>query len=119
MKFSAIMVIAPDDLEQIAIERARAAGATGITILQGKGISNHAKKTFFGMTFEGNQTVLLMIVARHIALPILKEMKQILFKQGDSRGIAFTLPIEHLVGIDLDQIAKFEQPLREQQPEGE
>lgn len=117
MKFSVIVVIAPNDLEQQAIDNARAAGATGITILQGKGISNHAKKTFFGMTFEGNQSVLLMVVARHIALPVLKEMKHLLVKQGDSKGIAFTLPIEHLVGIDLDQIAQFEQPLREQQPE--
>lgn len=117
MKFSAIVVIAPDDLEQLAIERARAAGATGITILQGRGISNSSKKTFFGMTFEGNQTVFLMLVARHIALPILKEMKQVLVKDGDSRGIAFTLPVEHLIGIDVDQIAKFEQQLREQQQE--
>jgi len=117
MKFSAIVVIAPDELEQVAIERARAAGATGITILHGRGISNHAKKTFFGMTFEGNQTVLLMIVARHVALPVLKEMKQVLVKQGDSKGIAFTLPIEHLVGIDVDQIAQFEQPLRQSNAE--
>lgn len=75
MKFSAIVVIAPEELEQQAIDDAKAAGATGITILSGRGIGGEAKKTFFGMTFEGSQSVLLMIVAKHLSLPILKKCR--------------------------------------------
>ena len=114
MKFSAIVVIAPEELEQTAIEQAQATGATGITILTGKGIGGEAKKTFFGMTFEGSQSVLLMVVAKHLTLPILKKMQAILLEDGKSRGVAFTVPIDHLTGIDMGQIMKFEQHLREQ-----
>lgn len=95
MKFSAIVVIAPEELEQQAIDDAKAAGATGITILSGRGIGGEAKKTFFGMTFEGSQSVLLMIVAKHLSLPILKKMQGLLVHEGKSRGIAFTVPIDH------------------------
>lgn len=114
MKFSAIVVIAPEELEQQAIDDAKAAGATGITILSGRGIGGEVKKTFFGMTFEGSQSVLLMVVAKHLSMPILKKMQQILIEDGKSRGIAFTVPIDHLTGIDMGQVMKFEQHLREQ-----
>jgi len=114
VKFSAVVVIAPEELEQQAIDDAKAAGATGITILSGRGIGGEAKKTFFGMTFEGSQSVLLMIVAKHLSLPILKKMQGLLVHEGKSRGIAFTVPIDHLTGLDMGQIMKFEQHLREQ-----
>lgn len=114
MKFSAIVVIAPEDLEQQAIDDAKAAGATGITILSGRGIGGETKKTFFGMTFEGSQSVLLMVVAKHLSMPILKKMQQVLVAEGKSRGIAFTVPIDHLTGLDMGQVMKFEQHLREQ-----
>ena len=32
-------------------------------------------------------------------------------QDGDSRGLAFSLPIELLTGIDLSQLAQFEQHL--------
>lgn len=114
MKFSAIVVIAPEEVEQQAIDDAKAAGATGITILSGRGIGGEVKKTFLGMTFEGSQSVLLMVVAKHLSMPILKKMQQILIEDGKSRGIAFTVPIDHLTGIDMGQVMKFEQHLREQ-----
>jgi len=114
MKFSAIVVIAPDELEEQAINQAKKAGATGITILSGRGIGADNRKTFFGMTFEGSQSVLLMVVAKHLSLPILKKMQALLLDDGNSRGIAFTVPIDHLTGLDMSQVMKFEQHLREQ-----
>ena len=111
MKFSIVVAITPEELEQQAIDAAQQAGAAGITILNGKGIGAKAKKTFFGMTFEGSQSVLLMVVAKSLAEPVLQAMQQLLVRDGDSRGLAFSLPIEHLTGIDLSQREQFEQRL--------
>lgn len=112
MKFTAIVVIAPDDFEDKIIEHAQMAGATGVTILQGKGIGGQARKTFFGLTFEGTQSVLLMVVGSHLGAPILKELHSILVKGTESRGLAFAVPIEHLTGIDMRQVVRFEEHLR-------
>ncbi|GGI93321.1 P-II family nitrogen regulator [Pseudarthrobacter scleromae] len=112
MKFTAIVVIAPDDLEERIIEHAQGAGATGVTILPGKGIGGEARKTFFGLTFEGTQSVLLMVVGSHLGAPILKELHSILVKGTESRGLAFAVPIEHLTGIDMRQVVRFEEHLR-------
>jgi len=112
MKFTAVIVIAPDDLEEKVIEQAQRAGATGVTILPGKGIGGEAKKTFFGLTFEGTQSVLLMVVGAHLSAPILKELHQVLVRGTESRGLAFAVPIEHLTGIDMRQVVRFEEHLR-------
>jgi hypothetical protein len=33
--------------------------------------------------------------------------------ESDSKGLVFTLPLEHLAGIDTSQVEKFQQHLRE------
>ncbi|MDO2933037.1 transcriptional regulator [Paeniglutamicibacter sulfureus] len=112
MKFTAIIVIAPEELEDKVIRHAQQVGATGVTILSGKGIGGESRKTFFGLTFEGTQSVLLMVVGKHLTAPILKELHGILVRGTDSRGLAFAVPIEHLTGIDPQQVQSFEEHLR-------
>ena len=113
MKFCAVVVIAPEEMEQAAIDRAKKAGASGITILTGRGIGDDNRKTFLGLTFEGSQSVLLMVVARQLSQSILKAMRDVLMEDGDSRGIAFSVGIDHLAGIEMSQVMKFEQHLHD------
>lgn len=117
MKFCAVVVIAPDDLEQATIDEAKRAGASGVTILSGRGIGDENRKTFLGLTFEGSQSVMLMVVARQLTQPILKAMRNVLVEGGDSRGIAFSVGIDHLAGIEMSQVMKFEQHMHDQDEE--
>ena len=112
MKFSVLVAILADDLEEKAIDVAKEAGAGGVTILDARGIGAREKKTFFGLTFEGSQSVLLMVVGTHLATPILKALHEILVDGDNSRGIAFNVPVEHLTGIDARQLVKFEEFMR-------
>lgn len=111
MKFVVVVAITPEELEERAVQRAQAEGATGVTVLAGKGVSAEARKTFFGLIFEGSQSVLVMVVARHVALGVLKGMREILLKDGDSRGLAFSLPVEHVAGLDMEQVLSFDKRL--------
>ncbi|KAA0876539.1 transcriptional regulator [Nitrincola tapanii] len=115
MKFSVLAAIVPEDLEQSVIDKARDLGAGGITILTGRGISNNSKKTFFGLTYEGSQSVLLMVLEKGLSLEILKAVQQLLTtdKENNSQGVVFSFPLEHLGGIDLSQLEKFERHLKE------
>ena len=114
MKFSVLVAIVPEDQEQDCVNAARDLGAGGITVIPGRGISNTAKKTFFGLTYDGSQSVLLMVLEKGLSLDILKVIQTILMPDhNDSRGLVFTLPLEHLGGIDMSQVAKFEQHLKD------
>ncbi|MDK8462949.1 transcriptional regulator [Marinobacter sp. SS13-12] len=114
MKFSVLVAIVPEDQEQDCIDAARDLGAGGVTVLAGRGISNTAKKTFFGLTYDGSQSILVMVLEKGLSLDILKAIQHMLMpEKNDSRGLVFTLPLEHLGGIDLTQVEKFEQHVKD------
>lgn len=111
MRFVVVVAITPEDMEDQAVRRAQAEGATGVTVLSGKGLSAVARKSFFGLTFEGSQSVLVMVVARGVAMGILKAMRELLVTNGDSQGLAFSLPVEHVAGLDMQQVLSFDKRL--------
>ena len=112
MKFSVLVAILAEELAEKAIEVARATGAGGVTIMGGRGIGAQEKKTFFGLTFEGSQSVLVFVLEKKLSLAVLKALNQALDLRSDTRGVVFTLPLEHLAGIDLRQIQQFEEHIK-------
>lgn len=113
MKFSLLMAIVPEELEQECIDAATKTGAAGMTLLSGRGLGGEQKKTFFGLTFEGSQTVMLLTLEKSLSLKVLKAIRDIVNPPGeDSKGLVLTLPVEHLGGIDLSQVKRFEEQLR-------
>lgn len=113
MKFAVLVAILADDLEEQAIDSARKAGAGGVTILDAKGIGTEEKKSFFGLTYEGSQSVLVFVLEKKLSVTVLKRITKDLDLASHSRGVVFTLPLEHIAGIDVGQIEKFEQQLRD------
>lgn len=113
MKFSVLVAILAEDLEEKAIDAARRAGAAGVTILDGRGIGAQEKKTFFGLTYEGSQSVLVFVLERKLSLAVMKAMVSELDLRKESRGVVFTIPLEHIAGIDTTQILQFEQRIRD------
>ena len=114
MKFSVLVAILADEMEDKAIDIARDAGAGAISIINARGISGDAKKTFFGLTYEGAQSVLLLVLERHLSLQILKKITRELDLENDNRGIAFTIPLEHLGGVNQRDIIEFSKNLEDE-----
>lgn len=112
MKFSVLVAMLAEDLEEQAIKSAKAAGAGGITILNGRGLGAEQKKTFFGLTYEGSQSVLILVLEKKLSLRVMKSLVKDLDLNNHSRGVVFTLPLEHIAGIDHRQIAQFEQLIK-------
>ncbi len=113
MKFAVLVAILADDLEEKALEIAREAGAAGVTILDARGIGAQEKKTFFGLTYEGSQSVLVFVLEKKLSLVVLKSLTEKLNLRNDSKGVVFTLPLEHIAGIDTTQIQRFEQRIKD------
>jgi nitrogen regulatory protein PII len=112
MKFSVLVAILAEELEEQAIDVARRSGAAGVTILGGKGIGAQEKKTFFGLTVEGSQSVLVFVLEKKLSVKVLKSICQALELNQSSRGVVFTLPLEHIAGIDKTQVHRFEDHLK-------
>lgn len=113
MKFSVVVAILADDLEEKAIDAARKAGASGVTIVSGRGIGAEEKKTFFGLTYHGAQTILICVVEKKLSVAVMKALTEELDLKRNSKGVVFTVPLEHIAGIDTRQIESFTDQIRE------
>ena len=107
MKFSVLVAILAEEMEDQAIDIAREAGAGSVTLLDARGLTADDKKTFFGLTYEGAQSVLVLVLEKKLSLKVLKALTRELDLDNNPRGIAFTVPLEHLGGIDTRDVDQF------------
>ncbi len=114
MKFSALVAILAEDMEDKAIDIARGAGAGAVTLVNARGITGDEKKTFFGLTYEGSQSVLLFVLEKKLSLQVLKALTRELQLDSDDRGIAFTIPLDHLGGIAPREIDQFTRQIEDE-----
>ncbi|TVR98063.1 MAG: transcriptional regulator [Wenzhouxiangellaceae bacterium] len=114
MKFSVLVAILAEEMEDKAIDIAREAGAGAVTLLSARGITGDEKKTFFGLTYEGSQSVLVFVLEKKLSLQVLKTLTRELDLDEDPRGIAFTIPLEHLGGIGNREIDQFTRQIEDE-----
>ncbi|WP_018233809.1 P-II family nitrogen regulator [Thioalkalivibrio thiocyanodenitrificans] len=113
MKFAVLVAILAEELEEKAIDAAKQAGAGGVTILDARGIGSEEKKTFFGLTYEGSQSVLVFVLEKKLSVSVLKRITRDLDLASTSKGVVFTIPLEHIAGIDVGQIERFEERIKD------
>lgn len=113
MKFVALVVITSAQYEDRLKDVAKEAGAGGGTILQGRGSSLGEKKSFFALTFEGNQSVIIYVLEEKLSRTVLKTINAEIEKT-QAECVAFTVPISHIVGLDRELIKKFEESIKQE-----
>ena len=113
MKFIALVAIIEDKHEEEAIKVAKEAGAGSVTIIHGKNIGLEEKKVFFGLTLEENVSVLLFILPRRLSMKVMKAMRTTFdLDNHENSGLAFTVPLSHVAGLDTKELHKFEDNIK-------
>lgn len=113
MKFTALIAVIQDKDEEEAIKVAKEAGAGSVTILHGKNIGLKEKKVFFGLTLEENVSALLFILPRKLSLKVMKSLRVSFdLDNHENSGFAFTMPLSHVAGLDIDELHKFEDDIK-------
>ena len=113
MKFTALVAVIQDKDEEEAIKVAKEAGAGSVTIMHGKNIGLEEKKVFFGLTLEENVSVLLFIMPRRVSMRVMQAIRKSFdLDNPDNSGLAFTIPLSHVAGLDTKELHKFEHSIR-------
>ncbi len=101
MRFKLIISLVEDDKTDTVMEAARAAGATGATVIsnaRGEGLEK--ARTFFGLSLETQRDVLLFLVEEHLSREILERIAEVgEFDARPGTGIAFQIDVEDAVGV--------------------
>lgn len=112
MRFVTLVVITSSENEDKIKKIAKKVGAGGATVIQGKGTSSDTeKKSFFSLTYEGNQVIIVYVLEEKLSRTVLKELHDNI-ENKKLEALAFTLPISHLVGLDRSLLKKFEDSIK-------
>ncbi len=101
MHFKMIVVFTEDAKTTAVMDAARAAGATGCTVIKSaRGEGLQKKSTFLGLTLESQRDVILLLVEEHLSRHILEQINaagELDAKPG--AGIAVQIDVEDAVGV--------------------
>jgi len=102
MHFKLILAFVGKDATQTVLAAARAAGATGYTLInQARSEGRQRVKTFFGLDLDSLRDVILMVVEEHLSRRILEAIAQAGgFNERPDAGIALQLDVGDVVGIE-------------------
>lgn len=112
MRFKLILSSVKPDITDKVVDAAKAAGATGATILPARGTGIHEAKSFFGLSLEAQTDIIMLLVEEHRVVTILDVIKEAGEFHKPGTGIAFVVPVEHVVGLE-SQMEKFKEEVRE------
>ncbi|WP_300364432.1 transcriptional regulator [Hydrogenimonas sp.] len=113
MKFVALVAVVPEEREEEAIAIAKEAGAGAVTIIHARTLGLKEKKIFFGLTLEENVTVLHFLLPRRLARKVMKALaKGMEMANEENCSLAYTMPLEHVVGLNVEELHKFEHELK-------
>ena len=101
MRMKLIVALVGEDKTDTVVEAARAAGATGATIVtsvRGEGLK--PGKTFLGLNLSSAANIVLCLVVDTRAREILERIEEAArFDEEAGAGVAFQIAIEDVVGL--------------------
>lgn len=112
MRFKLILSSVKTDITDHIVDAAKCAGATGATIIPARGTGIREAKSFFGLSLEAQTDIILLLVEEHVVPKVLDAIKEAGEFEKPGTGIAFVVPVEHVVGLE-SQMEKFKEEVRD------
>jgi nitrogen regulatory protein PII len=100
MKFYLIVSTVKPACTDDVVDAAKAAGATGATVIPARGVGLHEASTFFGLTLEAQSDVILFLLTEPSVDPVLEAIRVAGEFQKPGTGIAFVIPVERAIGLE-------------------
>ena len=112
MRFKIVFAPVKTHKTDSIVDAAKAAGATGATIIPARGTGMHEAKTFFGLTLEDQTDIVMFLLEEHIVQQVLKAIKTAGEFDKPGTGIAFVLSVDEVLGLE-SQMEKFKEEVRD------
>ena len=81
---------------------ARAAGATGGTVLNARGAAHHGAVKFFGVSVQDEKEMIFILSAREKKVDIMQAVCEAHGLNSEAQGIVFSLPVDNVMGLSMD-----------------
>ena len=100
MAHQVIFCIVNEGFAEAVMDAARAAGATGGTVIRARGTANPAVEEKFSIPIQPEKEIVMILVDAGIAEDVLHSLYRNVGLNTPGQGIAFSLPIDNVVGLN-------------------
>lgn len=105
-KYELVFCVVNNGYSETVMSSARAAGAKGGTVITATGTANPKAESFFGVTIVPNKEIVLILVDKDIKEAVLHNLYRDVGLKTAGQGIAFTLPVNDVVGLTPAQLSQ-------------
>ena len=99
-RYELIVIVANEGRTDQVMNAARAAGATGGTVLHGKGTGSQNKK-FYNVSIAAEKEVILMVAPSDRKAAIMQSVLHHAGPDSDAGAVLFSLPVSEVAGFGL------------------
>ena len=103
-KFELIMCIINAGFSDAVMDAARSCGARGGTVIHARGTARQEVETRFNISIHPEKEVVLILASNKIKDDILHAIYQEVGLNSPGQGIAFSMPVDEVVGINNKKI---------------
>ena len=100
-KYELIVIVANEGRTDQVMNAARAAGATGGTVLHGKGTGSQNPKKFYNVSIASEKEVILMVAQNDRKAYIMQSVLHHAGHDSEAGAILFSLPVSEVAGFGL------------------
>ena len=101
-RFVLIIAMVNTGFTELVMDAARSEGAYGGTVVHARGPGNKEMEKRFGIVITPDKEMVLILANKKVADKILMAIYEKAGLQTKGQGIAFTLPVEDVVGLNLE-----------------
>ena len=94
-----IIAVVDQKYTEKILERSRAAGATGATILHSRTIGNKPAEQVIGTTLSQDTATLAFLTTYEFKTKIMEAIRDVAGLKTDGSAVIFSLPVDNLIGI--------------------
>lgn len=105
-QFEMVFAIVNSGYTEEVMDAVKACGATGGTIINARGTANTDIEKFFGISISSEKELVMIIISKEIKENVLKAIYEKVGLDTPGQGIAFTVPVDDVVGINKKFIDK-------------
>lgn len=98
-KFEMILCIVNTGFSETVMDAAKDVGARGGTVLHARGTANKEAEQFFHITIQPDKEIVMILVPASIKDDVLHAIYRSAGLKSEGQGIAFSLPVDDVVGI--------------------
>lgn len=97
--YEVIFAIVNTGFADEVMEVAKACGARGGTIINGRGVAREETAAFFGFTIHSEKEIVMIVIPKEIKNAVLNGIYTQLGMDRQAHGIAFSLPVTDTAGL--------------------